>query len=131
MTSKLGANQLYAIKMLDKHGCLTTTQLAEMLGMKDSNRAAKLMCTLRDRRIAYISGWGNGNRSIWSLGDKPDAVKVPMPKTIMDKRYRKKAENRLGKKLSAMVFNAMKRKDSSVIVIDGVKIWERGRGILV
>lgn len=131
MTTGLGANQLYAIKMLDKHGSLTTTQLAEMLGMKEVNRASKLMCTLRDRRIAYISAWGNGNRSIWSLGDKPDAVKVPMPGAESDRLRKRRLRGRIGKKLANMILHAQKKKDVSSIVIDGVKIWERGKGILV
>lgn len=131
MTTGLGANQLYAIKMLEEKGSLTTFQIANLLGIKETNRAMKLMGSLRDRRMVYVSARGSRNEATWSLGDKPDVPKKAMPGNKKTENYRNRTKKRIGSGLMAIIRNAQNKKTVSTIVIDGVKIWERGRGILV
>lgn len=131
MSTNLGANQVYAIKLLQEHGPLCTSQIAELLGIEDKNRAMRTMSSLRDRRLVYVSARSNKNESTWSLGDRADVNRKPRTGKQRQSDYRQRASKRLGKDQMNEIYRAQNNKEISMLVIDGVKVWERGMGILV
>lgn len=132
---RLGPNQTLALRLIAKQP-MTTRQLSEALGMATTDRAKATMSSLRDRGLAYICGYQKtgehtgGVIALWAAGNKPDASKPKPDRQLEKSSYKQRVIARIGKQKWNAIQNAQKGK-SSVLVFDGVKIWERGQGILI
>jgi len=133
-THSLGPNQVMALKFLSS-GPKSTRQMMQMLGMENLRHAGEVMKRLSGRGMAHICDWENlptgGVMAVWADGKKQDKVKDDRTASQRQADYRQRVVARVGKGHWAAIQRAQRNKTSSVLVIDGVKIWERGKGILV
>lgn len=133
-THALGPNQVMALKFLAS-GPKSTRQIMECLGMQQMQRAGNTMRSLRDRGLVHICEWNGtesgGAEATWKTGNFPDKCLHAKTKSQEAADYKQRVIARIGKGKWSAIQRAQQSKTASVLVIDGVKIWERGKGILV
>lgn len=138
-THQLGPNQVMALKILAS-GPKTTRQMMDGLGIKHMQKAGDTMRSLRDRGLVHISSWRHQKQgapeAMWSVGNAPDesmqaSRKEERTAAQRNADYKQRVIARIGKGRWSAIQRAQRSKTASVLVIDGVKIWERGKGILV
>lgn len=138
-THQLGPNQAMAMKILAS-GPKSTRQMKDGIGIKHMQKAGDTMRSLRDRGLVYISDWRQQKHgapeAIWSIGNAPDksvqaSHKEERTAAQRNADYKQRIIARIGKGRWSAIQRAQKSKTASVLVMDGVKIWERGKGILV
>lgn len=135
-THALGPNQVMALKFLAS-GPKSTRQMMQMLGMDNLRYAGEVMKRLADRGMVHICEWRplptGSNMAVWGIGGEQAKARVKDDRTRSQRQqdYKQRVIARIGKGHWSAIQRAQQSKTASVLVIDGVKIWERGKGILV
>lgn len=79
-------------------GPCTALELADETGMRHETVLGWIRA-LRRQRAIHVSSWvedsaGRRSTAAYSLGDKPDAKRQPMPAIDIKRRYRQRAKQR-------------------------------------
>lgn len=117
-------SKLAILDVIREHGPMTSTQLAEELGVSRPYARACVAYCKKQKKIfvlRYEREVVDGHlypRAVYDLGNKPDARRLPpLPKHVCGKRYREKKEVRvasvfdLGKPVDLKRLTTKKRPD--------------------
>ena len=130
----LGAIQYAVLRELER-GDGTANNLAQRLGMP-SKSVRFAINALKDRGLIHSPDAVSENkrRELVHRAGAGESVKYTTDRHTAQKAYREayvsRTIDRIGKERYNLIYMS-RRKGASVVVHDGVKIWERGKGILV
>lgn len=132
----LGHVQTLVLRALEEAGEATARQLEDVtgLGIKSVREA---LISLRKRGVAKavrIENLGQATCLVFSTGSGKEVQfsdrNGKQPKLKLNAEYVARTKERIGADRYLMICRA-RRKGANVVICDGVKIWERGKGILV